>query len=371
MYLFRWHKPFLPNEPIVLRDDRYAPLAAFMFVSSDMSGYFHETEVSESSLKALFVRWELYTKLPELDTVCFRGSAPSSGSNLATEQRQRMDSDTLVGIDKLASKEASAAHLEAGADLAQLFRDRRLHLQRSRDHCTVALDDERHKDMSAALFERKPRMLDRRPTMYIGSRADERRWELVQDALATCPALLENRVFLMHPAAAAGPQVDDRRESELCIHLRSEQLVAPRIQNWPSTDLMRNIEGFYVGMVLWFASFVYGGIHAAAWNEHFPSTPEKWLWRASAAYIGFAGGLWTLINLCALQIPWVKRYYERWAHGKVGWVDGIALGGVMVVCGTSFLVARVYIVVEAFVSIRSLQAAAYDTPQWTNVFPHF
>ena len=47
-------------------------------------------------------------------------------------------------------------------------------------------------------------------------------------------------------------------------------------------------------MVLWLANFCYGGIHAAAWNDHFPSEVEKWLWRSSASYIGFCGGLWVV-----------------------------------------------------------------------------
>jgi hypothetical protein len=83
-------------------------------------------------------------------------------------------------------------------------------------------------------------------------------------------------------------EVDDLRG----IHLRSEELVASHIQNWPSKDLLRNVDGLVAGMMLWFASFFYGGFHVAAWNDHFPTDAEIWLWRMSTSYIGFCGGLW-------------------------------------------------------------------------------
>ena len=58
-------------------------------------------------------------------------------------------------------------------------------------------------------------------------------------------------------------------------------------RNWPSDELLRDVGGLVVGVVLWLANFLYGGIHAAAWNDLFLSAVEKWLWRASASYIGF------------------------------------------------------------------------------------
>lgn len=53
------------------------------------------------------------------------------------------------------------------------------------------------------------------------------------------------------------------------------------------------------------------------------------------------------------------------------WWQNLLIGVPVVVCGASLVFARAFIVVEAFVSIRELPAAAYDTPTWTQVFPHF
>ncbi len=52
------------------------------------------------------------------------------------------------------------------------------------------------------------------------------------------------------------------------------------------------------------------------------------------------------------------------------WVE-VGLGAVVVMCEGTFMAARAYLVVEVFASVRSLPAGAYDTPDWTEVFPHF
>lgn len=43
---------------------------------------------------------------------------------------------------------------------------------------------------------------------------------------------------------------------------------------------------------------IYGGLHVAAWNAHFPSAVEMWMWRGSALsmasfplFFGFAKGI--------------------------------------------------------------------------------
>lgn len=57
--------------------------------------------------------------------------------------------------------------------------------------------------------------------------------------------------------------------------------------------------------------------------------------------------------------------------GKKAWWQYLLISTTVIFCGTSFILARMYIVLEAFVSIRQLPAAAYDTPSWSQVFPHF
>lgn len=126
-----------------------------------------------------------------------------------------------------------------------------------------------------------------------------------------------------------------------------------------------------VGMILWLSNLAYGGIHAAAWREHFPSTAEKWLWRTSALYISFCGGLWIVLNYAAQSYRPLNDFWEKWMDGKKTVFWNFVLGFLVVCCGGALCLARAYIVVEAFISIREVPTAAYRTPNWTKLFPHF
>lgn len=43
-----------------------------------------------------------------------------------------------------------------------------------------------------------------------------------------------------------------------------EELLARRVHNWPSDDLLWSVGGLVVEMILWLACFAYGGIHLTA-----------------------------------------------------------------------------------------------------------
>ncbi|KAL8833641.1 MAG: hypothetical protein Q9170_004162 [Blastenia crenularia] len=143
-----------------------------------------------------------------------------------------------------------------------------------------------------------------------------------------------------------------------------EPLVA-RVQNWPWDDLLRDVGGLVVGLVLWLANFGYGAIQAAAWSDHFPTTTEKWLWRFSAVYIGFCGGFWIVLNYVAQAYRPLNEFWEKWMNGKKKTWQNILIGIPVVICGASLLFARAFLVIEAFISVRELPASAYVTPTWS------
>lgn len=346
MYLFWWHKPLLPNAPVILRDEALAPLAMFMYSSSEMSGYVNPSRVqSQTIVKTFFAYLSLYYKTPELETLCLRQKEP------ALSFRQGRDSST--DMLSLKGTNSGSANISDLASTAFEFQ----HIQ---EECDAELRATRQKEKGTAFFERRPQVHDKRPVTEAFKEIDGKRWALIQAALASNPNLFEDRVLLSHQVGNA-----------TCIHLRPEQLVADHIQNWPSNDLLRSVGGLIVGMVLWLANFCYGGIHAAAWKDSFPSTAEKWIWRASASYIGFCGGLWVVLNFIVGKYPRLNIFWERWMDGEKSWWQSVSLGVVVFLCGFSLMLARIFIVLEAFISIRELPEGAYQTPQWTNVFPHF
>lgn len=336
----------LPNAPVIIRDEELAPLALFMYSSSEMSGYVNPQRVqSQTIVKTFFAYLSLYYKTPELETICLRKNRSSEttrqGHALCLE-RSPVKPDTTRAMN------ISQDGFEGVA------------FQSSQEECAAELRATRQKEKGTAFFERRPQVHDKRPVTADVKEIEEKRWALVQAALETNPDLFKDRVLLSHQV-----------ENSTCMHLRPEQLVADHIQNWPSNDLLRSVGGLVVGMVLWLANFCYGGIHAAAWNDYFPTSVEKWIWRASASYISFCGGLWVVLNFVVTKYPRLNSFWEHWMDGEKSWLQSVGLGIVVFLCGFSLILARVFIVLEAFISIRELPEGAYWTPQWTNVFPHF
>lgn len=152
--------------------------------------------------------------------------------------------------------------------------------------------------------------------------------------------------------------------------ITTEELVVERPKNWPGDDLLRQMQGHVMGIILWSSSTVYGAIHLAGWNEHFPSRIEQWFWRGSAAYLVFSGLLWSLLNLLGHvsgSVWWF--WYNILAASKRSWIH-IVLYISCGIGGSLYVVARIYLVLEAFLSLRALPASAYASPNWIVTVPH-
>lgn len=150
----------------------------------------------------------------------------------------------------------------------------------------------------------------------------------------------------------------------------SEELVVERPKNWPGDDLMRDMQGHLMGIVLWTVTILYGAVHLAGWNEQFPTSMEQWFWRGSAAYLVFSGLLWSLLNLMGHLSGGVWWF---WYDMLAGHGSPRAYFTLLVLCcigGSLYVVARVFLVVEAFVSLRALPASAYQSPSWILTVPH-
>uniref|UniRef100_L7J1S9 Wax synthase domain-containing protein n=1 Tax=Pyricularia oryzae (strain P131) TaxID=1143193 RepID=L7J1S9_PYRO1 len=271
MYILWWHKPLLPQQPIILRDKELIPLATFMYSSSEMSGYLNPTRVrSQTWIKTLFAHLSLYSKTPELETLCIRTT-----------------------FDPQTAREGNTSPLKKTGSLETVSGITFFH--QAPNDCLAILQAQRRKDTGTAFFERRPRVLGQGTKPSVASK---RRWLNLAVAIDTYPQLMQHdRLLLRHHVGRAN-----------CVHLKPEQLMVDHVGNWPSSDLLRDVDGLVVGMVLWLANFVYGGIHMAAWNDHFPTEAEKWLWRGSSSYIAFCGGLWVVLNFAVSRIPKLNEF---------------------------------------------------------------
>lgn len=156
---------------------------------------------------------------------------------------------------------------------------------------------------------------------------------------------------------------------------------------------------------------LYGGIHLTPWNSHFPSHLERYLWRVSGLYI--ASGIPALIMLNIHRIAGatfdfiadrsplrkiyklstsfnvaVRNHTPRWVYYTLLWIFTIPLlilvlvnllayyiGAIVIIVISPLLlavypIARCYILIEAFASLRSLPSGAYQTVEWAEMWPH-
>ena len=153
----------------------------------------------------------------------------------------------------------------------------------------------------------------------------------------------------------------------------------------------------------WVASIIfpaiYGGVHLTPWKAHFPTYLERYLWRFSGLCV--ACGVPTLLVLFALtdtawdtanpfKMPfrafkWVMTFRPKNGGpcvvlffypllaliGLVVLVLVAAFGITLYVMVLLYPVTRLYILVEAFASLRSLPVGAYNTVAWAEMWPHF
>ena len=395
-----WNKPLLPQEPILLRptsnrNEHDLPLSAllkYMWISSEISGNVDQTQIkSQTIIKTLFAFLHLYSKTPEIEHLCIYRSCCTQPWPVQIFQKPSMsvdNGDQGKAIDWILTGPKTTGATRLISSFHQISED-----------CGIQLQTTKAKDSGTAFFERRPRVTAGLQSIEMESSCAHSRLQEVTQLIADHMDIFDKQIACIHRVPKdnilRGQMSQDMRSFKRCegprsknqmisvqedvaqadriecVHYKPQQLVASYIQNWPWDDLLRNIDGLTVGMVLWLANFLYGGIHAAAWNDHFPSVAEKWFWRASSSYIGFCGGLWVVLNYLVAAYSPLNEFWEAWMEGKKKWWHNIILGTIVFMCGMSLVVARAFIVIESFVSIRELPKGAYNTPSWAQVLPHF
>jgi hypothetical protein len=163
--------------------------------------------------------------------------------------------------------------------------------------------------------------------------------------------------------------------------------------------------GFWGNAVLACVQLGFAGIHIAAWNFHFPTSQEAMLWRISSLYIIWSMLMTWLMLAWSFQLhPWVqqrwdsfvlkgtsspslepkeitiaakrtglRRLKERLCNNPTGYPmnQQIPLMTVLTVpLGSLYIVARLYIILEDVINLRSLPTSAYKAIDWNVFLPH-
>ena len=147
-------------------------------------------------------------------------------------------------------------------------------------------------------------------------------------------------------------------------------------------------KGLQVGFYAYFCSWASGGLiaaltvcmfygaaHATAWAFVFPTSVERLLWRI--ACIDTIAGVISLLAVFSVVV-----FYNEHGHKQLLASFFTREPGIMpwpyrlvIVIGLLnfpfFVMARMYIIVETFVSLRHVQLGVYQTVEWTDYIPHF
>lgn len=101
---------------------------------------------------------------------------------------------------------------------------------------------------------------------------------------------------------------------------------------------------------------IFGCVHLASWNSRLPSTIELWMWRGSSLYCVIYAGLFAFNSVWERSAEMRAFYYA---------LDQITDYGLPV-----YVIIRIYMIVEVFISLRALPASAFQSVQWSSFLPH-
>ena len=105
---------------------------------------------------------------------------------------------------------------------------------------------------------------------------------------------------------------------------------------------------------------VFGGIHCAGWFFNFPSSDEAMLWRVSSAVLTGIAFLFPLL---------VYLVMENIVNSeRTGWENFFFTSLIIILL--AFVVSRLLLLVEAFISLRFLTPGMLTVVKWTSFIPH-
>ncbi|KAK0616740.1 hypothetical protein B0T14DRAFT_568320 [Immersiella caudata] len=215
------------------------------------------------------------------------------------------------------------------------------------------------------------------------------RWELACQSLRAHHAVWSRYRAVVSPAflQVHGLCGDEQYVVYMYRPAQSKQrdcdFVGSAVPNWPGRQLISGCHdragtAFFALCVL-----LYGGVHAVAWNDYFPSETERHLWRLSTVYVASSGLLWLALKVVQVALLWIRgpdsknqnrgnglQHCLRYFVAPLSAIIVMIPIYLMAMASCIYVAARVYLVLEAFVSLRDVPQAVYLTPQWTQYLIH-
>ena len=118
----------------------------------------------------------------------------------------------------------------------------------------------------------------------------------------------------------------------------------------------------------------YGAAHTTAWKFAFPTNVERLLWRV--ACVDTIGGVISLLAIFSIVVFLHEHDSKMLLRAFFAREKGIMplLYRMLIIVGVVnvpfFMLSRLYIIVETFISLRHVQWGVYATVNWTDYIPH-
>jgi hypothetical protein len=116
--------------------------------------------------------------------------------------------------------------------------------------------------------------------------------------------------------------------------------------------------GAYISIPV--VAVVFGGIHCIGWFFDFPSSDEAMLWRVSSAVLTGIAFLIPIITIFLALFLKKSHSARRLGFGFV----------VFIIILLIHVVSRLFLIVEAFISLRHLTPGMLALVKWTSFIPH-
>lgn len=169
-------------------------------------------------------------------------------------------------------------------------------------------------------------------------------------------------------------------------------LVVDEVPNWPHNAGLLSAFQELPWIIIALTTGLYGGLHATAWHSHFPTSTEHIIWCISCIIVAASGiltGILITIDRLPKRLGWKNTYQPTYRDGAIlyyfkdhdmTWWDipfsiviltvivSVALPAALAVL--CYIPARIFLVVESFISLRNAPIETYMTPDWTEWIPH-
>lgn len=177
--------------------------------------------------------------------------------------------------------------------------------------------------------------------------------------------------FDASPSPTVSPTVSPTIYSRYQLDYR-----AVRFSNWPHDVIIGEkdlgeawLQLQFLPVFLWISGIIYGGIHLLVWGGPLNSKAELDLWRIAAVLIVSTPVAQLLLAAYVGFVSSRRTSKDKSSRPTTYYSEAAAILSFFLVC-YFYVLARLYLVVESFISLPYVVDGVYLKPQWSRYFPH-